>query len=183
MGRHTVGAFAAIFIAGCGLFPSLDDLTAGEADAQGDSNSNLDSACCDVSDAGVDASDAKQTFDASPKDAKADTIPQGSTICGNTTVNDCAFCPNAHQTCVTCDSSGTKSPPFCVPTGDTCRNEPPSGYSTFTNGCECSEGGVATCPLADQVCHSGSFCHTCGEPLSTGEVCKGGGTCDGSTCQ
>lgn len=173
---------AAIFLAGCGLFPSLDELT-GEGDASNDSNFNSDSTCspCNVNDAGVDASDAKQTFDATPKDAKSD-VAQGSIICGNGTVSDCANCPNAHQTCVTCDSSGTKSPPFCVATGDTCRNEPPTGYSTFTNGCDCS-GGVATCPLANQVCHNGGFCHTCGEPLSSGETCKVGGTCDGSTCQ
>ena len=182
-GAIFVGAILAT-LGGC-LFPSLDGL-------EGDGGSASDSAACTTCDGGaVDGNDAKPPTDG-PSDVKKinDAVsepdvappPPGSFICGTGTVSDCANCAGFTQPCITCDSTGTKSPPFCVVAGDSCRANPPPGYSTFTNGCDCTNG-VSTCPANYQVCHNGQFCHTCGEPMSSGETCKQGGTCNGTTCQ
>jgi hypothetical protein len=117
----------------------------------------------------------------SGSDAPEDSAPtgDGGFLCGTGTVDDCASCPGAPLPCVTCDGQGNKSPLFCAPIGATCRQISPGG--AFTNGCPCSNAG--TCPFDVMVCHSGQYCHTCGETQSDNETCKGGGTCNAGTAQ
>ena len=168
-------------VGGCSLFTSLDGLSSG-SDAP-------DSATCSTCDGGLDVnvgSDSNSPSDGSIliDDATSDpdrVIPSGSFICGGSTVDDCADCPGSHQPCVTCDNSGVASSPYCVKSGDQCRDDLPPGLSTFNNGCDCS-GGASMCPEAYQVCHSSMFCHTCGEPMSNGETCQDGTSCTGMKC-
>jgi hypothetical protein len=169
-------ALVPLAAAGCSLFTSLDGLSGG-------STSEPDSAVCTTCDGGVDSNpigdsntppeDTSVSNDAAPDQS----TPPGSFICGNgTMVDSCTDCPGASQPCVTCNDAGATSPQFCVNAGDSCRDDPPPGYSAFTSGCDCS-GGASACPEAYQVCHNSEFCHTCGEPMSNGEPCQAGGTC------
>ena len=193
MGQHRASALAvailagtlvpAVMLGGCTLLTSLDGLSGGPDDSP-------DSAACSTCDGGVDgggqaegsssSGDGSMTIgDAAKADAAdSSTIPPGSFLCGAGNVKSCADCPGSPEPCITCDGSGQTSTPFCAAPGANCRDVAAAPYK---NGCNCS-GGAATCPGAFQVCHNNQFCHTCGEPLSSGEPCKTGGVCSGTTC-
>lgn len=177
-------------LGGCTLLTTLDDLSGG-ADETPDS-ALPSTPPCSTCDGGVDGAgrgDTSPPVDGAPvdgapiavdaaTDADSGPIPPGSFACGAGSVASCADCPGSPEPCLTCDNAGATSTPFCAAAGANCRDVAPAPYK---NGCPCG-GGVATCPGSFHTCHGGNFCHTCGEPLSSGDPCKTGGVCSGTTC-
>ena len=122
----------------------------------------------------VDAADAGGKGDA----------PSGPAIawfCNNVPVADCTECgtrtnpPETHP-CVDCaDGGGLVG--HCTRPGVSCG---------IVGGeiCPCANNDPATCPMSYQTC-AGSGCETCGDLITDGQPCKGGGTCnaDAGVCQ
>jgi hypothetical protein len=109
----------------------------------------------------------------------------------NGCTSDCSGCAAAGGSampigCVACDEShenpfGTCQPndPTAYCLGGDYTNAGPAGTAGYH--CSCSSAG--DCPASNQVCAPTpggvSLCFSCGEPFSTsGQPCKGGGSCD-----
>jgi hypothetical protein len=157
-------------LGGC-FFPSLDSLTDDEGDV--DSATSFDAPHDNTTDV-INDSDGS-TQDAGAKDSGGFKDGGFGFECDGSTVSHCSDCAGAPEACITCDSDGG-SYAFCAVAGGTCRNLAPA---PFTTSCSCADAGQ--CHASFQVCQNGSFCHTCGEPMSDGDVCKGGGVCNAST--
>jgi hypothetical protein len=89
----------------------------------------------------------------------------------------CDACDTRSRACVTCPAAGS---PFGVcllldPNGNINCSEPPA------DRCGCSAPSPMACPFDFQVCRTvvgaGDRCLTCGETLTAGLPCKGGGFC------
>jgi len=133
------------------------------------------------SDAGADAgadADAAVIKDAAPDGAIVFVCPTGATT-------DCSTCGGGRTLgCVMCASAGSGIYAVCTPPGVSCyANYRPAGYTW----CRCAAGNPASCILPKQGCnpYDNGVCVTCGENLTNGDPCKGGGSCNesGAKCQ
>jgi hypothetical protein len=158
---------------------ACDDAEASVADAPGVDDAAKDSALpdatTDASDAS-DASDAKVDVDSGP--------PPLLYACGAQKVTDCATCSGSPLPCILCASNGSDHSTFvgvCVSTvtSSACQGKGPSGY----DDCLCTSS-PAPCVEPYQICvqPNGPACRTCGFDGGNGLPCKGGGTCNGTTC-
>jgi hypothetical protein len=96
----------------------------------------------------------------------------GEIACGTTCVQGCAGCDAGSEACYSCTFD---LPPKASATcqrvdGGSCSHTPaPCGCWTFYSNVGLCHGADEVCPLA--------ACQTCGEPGTTGEICRDGGTC------
>lgn len=175
-----LGALAyAVVLTGCSLAVSLDGLTDGGGSIEQGTDGAIISAdgqSFDGDASSQDSSSADDGGDGSIGDKDSgDGGGSGGFICGGTVVSDCSTCTGSPEPCITCDTSGDPYA-FCETPGGTCRNDGPPPYN---NSCKCSAPG--DCFASFQVCQGNANCHTCGEPNSDGDACKGGGSCTASS--
>jgi hypothetical protein len=123
-------------------------------------------------------------------------------LCGSRCVSGCDTCTDPSGGampigCFACDSNHANPIGSCQydDAGSYCLNGDYQGQYQGGPGyqCLCTDGGVASCPGATQVCVplgqvGQSFCLTCGEPtigVIQGQGCKAGGSCQESqaVCQ
>jgi len=165
-------------VAACGLGLVGTDAPDGGADAAAELG--VDGAVTPTSDASVTPiDDASATPDADASatpDADAGPPPP-EWDCAGTKVSDCSQCATRPLRCVMCAADGGPNLwKTCVPPSTSCYGSfKPAGY----DWCRCGND-PSRCKLPEQGCnpYDNGVCVTCGEQLTSGDPCKGGGSCN-----
>ena len=157
-------------VAACGLGLVGTDAPDGGADAAAELG--VDGAVTPTSDASVtpiDDASATPDADAGPPPPEWD--------CAGTKVSDCSQCATRPLRCVMCAADGGPNLwKTCVPPSTSCYGSfKPAGY----DWCRCGND-PSRCKLPEQGCnpYDNGVCVTCGEQLTSGDPCKGGGSCN-----
>jgi hypothetical protein len=200
MWRFLVAPALGLVLAACGLDEEGEVSLGADAAATDTAQSRPDAGPPDTS-SGHDATiheggakldssehDAPKSDAGSPMDSGTDSshsTPDASSDAGGLTytcasgpTDDCSTCTGNVVGCAWCSSTGVVG--FCIPQGQLCLGYAPTG----SKPCPCTVGDPTECVAADQGCLNtllGQVCVTCGEAISNGETCKGGGTCNAST--